>query len=61
MKSDDWKHMTPQEVQEGMAKLGLQFPSPSQFHRVEFRKGVDPKAVVAEMTAKFRAERSKRK
>ena len=60
MKSDIEKRPTVQEVQEGMAKMGLSFPSPSQFHRVEFRKGVDPKAVVAEMTAKLRAERSKR-
>lgn len=60
MKSDDWKRMTPQEVQDGMAKLGLQFPSPSQFHRVTLRKGVDPKAMVAEMIEKLRAEREKR-
>ena len=60
MKSSDDKGPTLKRAQEVKDRTEFKFPSPGQFHRVEFRKGVDPKAAVAELAARLRAERSKR-
>ena len=60
MMTDGRKGATPIEGRKPKNQKDLRFPSPSQFHRIELRKGVTPEAAAAQMMEKLRAERSKR-